>query len=525
MGKDKKNKRKKESLGHHASGIALLEAPPVGRTLPEMARRVNGGEQPSGASRQSSAASASFFDKSSSSSPIYDVYEAVDSSAANQQVSLTRNHSPNITRSSQSLRDHRAVTISPKITRSSQSLTNLTEKPQQPRGALVAARKPPLPGFHSGRMHGAHGAHLYGAHLSVPPSISGVSNQSSQSSLGLRRRTSPLASAVSSQTSVRKRSSLNMASFLPNTRSFLQQRPSTARKSYTFSKSEVWQDETDTIPADTPEEIPSQVYMLDVAKLAVHNLEVERYVAIDPWRHLIGHAWRSTRGGTENWHGGKTGCIFNDPAKLKPPDLKALFDKNRSPNEPNDPNADGGTTAQDGKNKNNQVDHDHKNENNHGNHDKNDHASEDAGEDAGKNNEGRDGDATGGEDKTCKGETSDEGAWPIGPVSAVVSFLLFPQYTIRRSARWQSFCKFWCRCCVPGGGSDGANGGKNMDNNENHSENNENNENASGEREDGGEDRYSFSSGFDYEFDHFVSGTKRHEWPLRVEEKCFSSTD
>ena len=57
-------------------------------------------------------------------------------------------------------------------------------------------------------------------------------------------------------------------------------------------------------------------------------------------------------------------------------------------------------------------------------------------------------------------------------------------------------------------------------------ENNKNlNENDSGEREDWGEDRYSFSSGFDYEFDHFVSGTKRHEWPLRVEEKCFSSTD
>ena len=244
-------------------------------------------------------------------------------------------------------------------------------------------------------------------------------------------------------------------------------------------------------------------------------------MAIDPWRHLICQAWRSTRGGIENWHGGKTGCIFNDPAKLTPPDLKALyFDKNnQSASGPNDPNADGGTKGHDDKNENSHSDDDD-------NHDKNDHGSKNAGQDADKNDEGRDGDATDGKDKTSKGETSDEGAWPIGPVSALVSFLLFPQYTVRRSASWQSFCKFWCRCWVSGGGSDGANGGKNMDNNENHSENNKNlNENDSGEREDWGEDRYSFSSGFDYEFDHFVSGTKRHEWPLRVEEKCFSSTD
>ena len=76
-----------------------------------------------------------------------------------------------------------------------------------------------------------------------------------------------------------------------------------------------------------------------------------------------------------------------------------------------------------------------------------------------------------------------------------MSFLFFPQYTIRRSAFCQSFCKF-CGCCVSGRDSD--------------------DENDSNAEDDPVEEKYSFSSGFDYHFDHFVSGTKRDEWPLRV---------
>ena len=80
---------------------------------------------------------------------------------------------------------------------------------------------------------------MHGLHLSVPPVISGVPSQSSRGSRWFTSPSGPpLASAVSSQTSVRKRTSLNMASFLPNTRSFLQHLPSTTRKSYLTSKSE-----------------------------------------------------------------------------------------------------------------------------------------------------------------------------------------------------------------------------------------------------------------------------------------------
>ena len=208
--------------------------------------------------------------------------------------------------------------------------------------------------------------------------------------------------------------------------------------------------------------------MLDVDKAAIYNLEQERYLALDPWRHFIARAWRRKRGDGRRQLFGE--CIFNDPAQLTPPDLKALM-----------PNADGGagTSDQNDKNENNQ-------------HDGDDNSDDKSAGDksAGDKDRERDGDG-----KDRQDQTFDEGAWPIGPVSKVVSFLFFPQYTIRRSAFCQSFCKF-CGCCVSGRDSD--------------------DENDSNAEDDPVEEKYSFSSGFDYHFDHFVSGTKRHEWPLRV---------
>ena len=65
------------------------------------------------------------------------------------------------------------------------------------------------------------------------------------------------------------------------------------------------------------QEIPAEVYKLDIEKASVAGLETERYATLHFFRSFLNRPWRSTKG--NDW--------FNSAASLTPPDLQALAPK------------------------------------------------------------------------------------------------------------------------------------------------------------------------------------------------------
>lgn len=243
-------------------------------------------------------------------------------------------------------------------------------------------------------------------------------------------------------------------SFLPHTKSFLQSCQSRrtlggVRHRRGPSIGSIGADENCA-------EIPSQIYRLDIDKAAVANLEMEKYLAIDPRRNIVGKMWRGTLGSGQ--------CTWNNQVWLTKPTLADLIptppDKEKSIEDTSQTKLDIKTS-----------------DNSKGKKDK---------------------------DKS----NSPEGSWPIGPVSIIVSFLVFPKYTARRS----SFCRKFCSaCCLGTRDSDSALHASDV---------NQEDDNEATAIEGEGSMSSGASSlkenGFDYHFEKFVSGTKRREWPLRI---------
>ena len=174
-------------------------------------------------------------------------------------------------------------------------------------------------------------------------------------------------------------------------------------------------------------EIPAEIYKLDIEKSASASLEIERYWAIDFFRAFVNRAWR-----TEKGHTG-----INDPKSLSPPNLKnwGRMDTCQSDD----------------------LDFQLR--------------------------------------KPCRNEEEeeqrDQDDHRIGPFSTVVSFLLFPVFTVKRSP--------YCRCCCP---KRRLYKKEDMEDDDDHPL-------------DHVDPKYNFSCGFDGLFNKWRAGTKRHEWPLR----------